>query len=166
MNGLLQQAQPQQAPQQPQQEPQQGGGMAEGYQKFSTQLAEWIYSEDGISMIAQAFRESGDVSQAIPVIVSRLFQTVIEQSGGQAIPPDFLGLAMVEITAIVIELAIDAGLLQEGDAEMAGPELFRESAMMLDKNVGGKIDPEQRNQIGQLFAQVMGGNNATQGGGQ
>lgn len=150
MNGLLQQQAPQQAPKGPNKN-------GQAYQKLSQQLGEFLYSDQGVALISKTFRSTGDVSAAIPVIVSRIFQHMIEGAGGKTMPSDMVAMAMVEITAAVIEMAVAAGLMTEGDADAAGPEMFMESARSLDKNMGEKMNPEQRQGLGQVFTQIMQG---------
>lgn len=136
----------------------QSGDMQGKYNALMGQLTEFLYDEKTIQMITDAFKSNAPIGDVIPMIVGRIFQGMLEQamSQGKTPPPDFIILAMAEITEAVVELAVDAGLIGEGDVQQVGRQSFMGAARNLDQNMGAKVPPEQREEYARRFGAIGG----------
>lgn len=161
--GLIQSAMGQSEQGQPQPQPGASGGSPSGgaqkYRKLIEQLIQFVYSEQGVKMVAQAFKSGAPANEVVPLVVSRIFQGIMEsaQQAGKRLPPDMMVLALVEVTQAVLELAESAGVIQSGESDQVGESAFYKAAGMLDKNVGNKMQPGDREEYGRLFAHLSGG---------
>lgn len=147
---LLQQPQQQAQPQQAGPDPKMQG---EKYKSLVTQIGRFLYSEQGTNMVAEAFRSGAPIQEVIPMIVSRVFESLFKSAkqAGKSLPPDMMVLAMIEITQAVLEMAEAAGAIQEGEGDSMGQDVFMEAASQLDRQVGSQMDEGEYSAYQQIF---------------
>lgn len=129
----------------------------EGYQRFADQVGQFITSEEGVDMIAQAFESNMPIEEAIPMVVSKIFQGIFAQAqkAQKQLPPQIVIRAMLEVTQVVLQYAIDAGKITEEEAGGMAKDVTVNSGKELGIAVGDSLPPEVRNQYANMLNTMM-----------
>lgn len=161
MKGLLQEAMgqnPQQAPQgMPQGSPQGEGPMAGPYRKIIEMAKSVIYSQEGAAQLKKQL-QMDDPAMVIGSLTAKILQQVVDQikQAGKNLPEKLITAALIEITAMVAEMADKAGAIPEGQEE-AVIRGAAETAMSMLGEANTDVPPEKRQQFLALAQQIFGG---------
>jgi len=159
MNGLMQQQMAPQQEQMPEQAPQEGRHVGP-YKSIIEMAKQVIYSEEGVNILKQAL-SAGDPAGAIAQMVAQIVQQVIQpiKEAGKDVPERMITAAMIEIVAMVSELAYKGGYLPEGQEQ----EIVKEAAggaMAMLGEMNQDMPSGKRQQFAQIAEGVFGGGEA------
>ena len=159
-------ARPQQA--QPNQPPQQGGpqpgtpepgtpqpGTQEQFDLVAGQMLEFIYSEQGLNVVHERL-QGGNPVQGIASLLGRLMTTMAQSAfmSGHPMPPKVLFQAGMEATKAIGELALQAGLPPEQEAELMEDAFFTGIQLFGQEAGEEALTQQERQAYYQLLEQV------------